>query len=176
MALLGAGCAKPNESPNAKNENNQKPAENIPAVSDMNELPAITPSATPIDDSAWKTTTTKTGVTLRAPIKGSYAPTWTYTLLANDDPHLKGDCYVTENTVYKRTTGFSFETACQTTTALNAGPSERTDYFVFHSYYEDSAGKQVAKNNLFTFTKKYPANFDMNAYSAVLEHIINIID
>jgi hypothetical protein len=29
---------------------------------------------------------------------------------------------------------------------------------------------------LLSFTKKYPTGFDMNAYSASVEHIIGIID
>jgi hypothetical protein len=181
-ALLGAGCA---EQPAAQAPQpaatNTAPGQTAPktvGAGELKDLPAVKSLPDPFDDSSWVTTTTKTGVALKAPVKGTFAPTWTYTLLKNDDPHLNGNCYVTEDTVYKRTefTGYESGSACQTTTALNPGPGVRTDYFVFHNGYENSKGVQVTETHLFTFTKTYPAGFDMDTYGATIERVINIID
>jgi len=180
IVLLGAGCA-PTPTPAPSNqEQTQTPTQNWPetaAPGELKDMPEITELKTPIKNDDWITTTTKNGITLKTPNKGATAPTaWTYTLLKNDDSHLNGDCYVTDTTVYKKTTGFGFENACQTTTEIKDGPGERTDYFVFHSGYVNGKNERIDQAHLFTFTKKYPANFDMNAYSATLLNIINIID
>jgi hypothetical protein len=192
VALLGAGCAQEPAAPEqgaATNANanantpafgDQTPATNTNApltIGELKDMPALTALKTPIDDSTWAMMTTKTGVTLRTPGKGGGAPTaWTYSVIDNNDPHLQGDCYVTSDTVYKRTEVSGYENACQTATEFNAGPSERTDYFVFYTFTSDSKGNQIKRTNLLTFTKKYPTGFDMNAYSASVEHIIGIID
>lgn len=170
VALLGAGCAQEPAAPAAPETNTpvSSSASNTPIVfGEPKELPPTTELAQPIDDSAWITNTMKSGIVLKTPTKTTYTPTsWTYTLLASDDAHLQGDCYMTENTVYAKTAFNGRENVCQTTTELNDGPSERTDYFVFHT------GKQT---QLFTFVKKYPAGFDMNAYGATIAHIIDLI-
>jgi len=182
IVLLGAGCApepssteKPvQEQTNSSSKDTQTEAKE---PNELKEMPEITALKTPIKNDDWNLTTTKNGITLKAPTKGATAPTtWTYTLLDNNDSHLKGDCYVTDATVYKKTSGFSFENACQTTTEIKSGPGERTDYFVFHSGYVNNKNTRVDETHLFTFTKKYPASFDMNTYSATLLNIINIID
>jgi hypothetical protein len=177
LALLGAGCAgEPNKN------SPEQPAANTPAengaTAELKEMPAVKSLPDPFDDSSWVTTYTKTSVALKAPVKGRYAPTWTYSVLKNDDPHLKGNCYVTDDTVYKRTEFTSYEkgSVCQTTTALNPGPGTRTDYFVFHNGYANSKGEQVTETHLFTFVKNYPADFDMDTYSSTIERVINIID
>jgi hypothetical protein len=183
VALLGAGCAQTPAAPEQGGATNTNVNANSPAsggdqtnsnntnapltLGELKDMPAIAPLATPIDDSAWITTTMKSGIVLKTPSKTTFTPTaWTYTLLDSNDPHLQGDCYATEATVYKKTSFSGFENACQTTTELNAGVGERTDYFVFHT------GKQT---QLFTFIKKYPVGFDMNAYGATVEHIIELI-
>ena len=197
VALLGAGCAQEPAAPeqgaatntniNANaNANANTPAfggdqanndgAHAPEAASLKDLPAIAPLATPIDDSAWVATTTKAGITIKTPGKGGGAPTaWTYSILDNNDPHLQGDCYVTADTVYKNATNSSYKYACQTTTELNAGPSERTDYFVFRTSSTDKKGKETTRTSLVTFTKKYPAGFDMNAYSASVEHMIGLV-
>ena len=191
VALLGAGCSQESASPDQGGATNVNTNANTPAfggdqentdgahapeAADLKDLPAITPLAMPIDDSTWKKTMTKAGVTITTPVKGVGAPTtWTYSILDNNDPHLQGDCYVTADTVYKNTTDNHYKYACQTTTELNAGPSERTDYFVFRVMSTDKKGKETTQTNLVTFTKKYPANFDMNAYSASVEHMIGLV-
>ena len=178
LALLGAGCTEEPGTPAANAPAAQNANMNAPANVALKDLPAVKSLPDPYDDSAWVATTTKTGVTLKAPVKGSFAPTWTYTLLDNNDPHLQGGCYVTADTVYKRTkfTGYADGTACQTTTELNPGPGERTDYFVMQTSWTNSKGVPVPRTNLFTFTKKYPAGFDMDTYGATLERVIKIID
>jgi len=192
VALLGAGCAQEPAAPeqgaatnayanaNTPAFGDQTPATNTNApltIGELKEMPALAPLATPIDDSAWVTTTMRSGVVLKTPSKTALTPTsWTYSVIDNNDPHLQGNCYVTSDTVYKRTEVSGYENACQTATEFNAGPSERTDYFVFYTFSTDSKGNQVKRTNLLTFTKKYPAGFDMNAYSASVEHIIGIID
>jgi hypothetical protein len=187
IALLGAGCAPesaaPVSQPSAQNNqpvmNTPTVAVPIPYLSELKDFPAITTLATPIDENAWATTMTKTGVALRVPDKGATAPTsWTYAVIDNNDPHLKGDCYVTEDIVFKETSmdEVNLGNACQTATEFKDGPSTRTDYFVFHTGWTDSKGVPVTRTNLITFTKKYPAGFDMNAYSATVRHIIRIID
>lgn len=180
LVLLGAGCA-PASAPTTETNNNavsstNQSVNNNGSTGAPEALPEITPPAVAIDDSTWTVTTTKSGVTLKTPTKGATAPTaWTYTLLASDDAHLKGDCYATDATVYQKDSGFSYAQACQTTTELKAGPSERTDYFVFRTSYTNGKGKSVEQINMFTFTKKYPAGFDMNAYGATLDRVINDI-
>ena len=198
LALLGAGCAgKPAanspQQPSSPAANSPQPAANSPqpaapsaaqpsvnngTTAELKEMPAVKSLPDPFDDTSWVTTETKTGVALKVPVTGSFVPTWTYALLKNDDPHLKGNCYVTEDTVYKRTefTGYENGSVCQTTTELNPGPGVRTDYFVFHDGYANSKGVQVTETHLFTFTKTYPAGFDMDTYSATIERVINIID
>jgi hypothetical protein len=194
VALLGAGCAQTpapeqgtatNTNINA-NANAHTPAfggdqtnsdsTHAPEAANLKDLPATTPAAKPIDDSAWIATTTKTGITIKTPGKSGIGPTtWTYSILDNNDSHLQGDCYVTADTVYKNATDSSYKNACQTTTELNAGPSERTDYFVFRVMSTDKKGRETTQTNLVTFVKKYPAGFDMNAYSASVEHMIGLI-
>ena len=192
LAMLGAGCADepgaetpaantpanapvntPVNAPTAENSN-----ANVPLNVVLKDLPAVKSFSDPYDDSSWVTTTTKTGVALKVPIKGAFAPTWTYALLDNNDPHLQGGCYVTADTVYKRTkfTGYADGTVCQTTTEINPGPGERTDYFVFHDGGMNSKGVQETRTHLFTFTKKYSAGFDMDTYGATIERVVNIID
>jgi hypothetical protein len=178
LALLGAGCAgepTTNSPQQSSSPAAQTPAKNS-AIAGLKEMPAITPPAEAIDDSAWKTTATRAGVTVKMPIKGPFAPNWTYTLLDNNDPHLKGNCYVTDATVYKDEASFAdFTDACQTTSELNPGPGERTDYFVFQTSYPTSKGAQATQTNLITLTKSYSTGFDMNAYSAVVQQIFKII-
>jgi len=187
VALLGAGCAQTQNQGTTTNTNANAntPASgdqansdgaHAPEAANLKDLPAIAPPATPIDDSAWTATTTKAGITITTPTKGGTAPTtWAYSILDNNDPHLQGDCYVTADTVYKNTADNHYKYSCQTTTELNAGPSERTDYFVFRVMSTDKKGKETTQTNLVTFTKKYPAGFDMNAYGATVEHIIELI-
>jgi len=195
VALLGAGCAQEPTAPDqgaATNANTNTNANantsafggdqantdgaHAPEAANLKDLPAITPLATPIDDSTWKKTATKAGITIATPGKGGGAPTaWTYSILDNNDTHLQGDCYVTADTVYKNTTDNHYKYSCQTTTELNAGPSERTDYFVFRTSSTDKNGKDTTRTSLVTFTKKYPAGFDMNAYSASVEHMIGLV-
>ena len=181
LALLGAGCAGEPATNSQQPATPAAPAAAQPSVNngtvaELKAMPAITPSAEPIDDSVWKTTATRAGITVKMPVKGSFAPNWTYTLLDNNDPHLKGNCYVTDATVYNDETSFAdLSNACQTTTELNPGPSERTDYFVFQTSYANSKGAQVTQINLITLTKSYSAGFDMNAYSAVVQQIFKII-
>ena len=102
------------------------------------------------------------------PDKGTYAVTWKDRLIANNDPHLQGDCYVTSGVVYQRTDfGTWSGGVCQTTTDFRADHGVRTDYFVMRS--EDAV-------HLFTFTKAYTKGFDMNLYGAILNHLILIMD
>ena len=186
VALLGAGCAQNPSQGTTTDANANKPAfgedqanpdgARAPEAANLKDLPAIAPLATPIDDSAWIANATKAGITIKTPGKGAAAPTtWAYSVLDNNDPHLQGDCYVTSDTVYKNAASSSYKYACQTTTELNNGPSERTDHFVFRTSWTDKKGKEVTQTNLVTFTKKYPAGFDMNAYSASVEHMIKLI-
>ena len=142
VALLGAGCAQTPAAPDQGGATNVNANTNTQAfggdqantdgahaqeAANLKDLPAIAPLATPIDDSTWKKTATKAGITITTPGKGGGAPTaWTYSILDNNDPHLQGDCYVTADTVYKNTTDNHYKYSCQTTTELNAGPSERT--------------------------------------------------
>lgn len=128
-------------------------------------LPTFTSPTTPIDDSEWETTTTRAGITLTYPIKGSYAPLWEYARLSSGDPRLKGTCLVTADAKYQKT-DFSPETACQTTTAFAEGAGTRTDYFVI---------KNGENFELITFTKTHPENFNMNDYSATLDHALRLI-
>ncbi len=190
VALLGAGCASTTE-PGAETNTNANANANTPAfggdqtgsdaghaaeAANLKDLPAVTPPATPIDDSAWTSTLTKAGITIKTPGKGATAPTtWAYSILDNNDSHLQGDCYVTADTVYKNVTDNHYKYSCQTTTELNAGPGERTDYFVFRLMSTDKKGKETTQTNLVTFTKKYPAGFDMNAYGASVERMIELI-
>jgi hypothetical protein len=187
VLFLGAGCApvaseetptpesavqqEQSASSSSANQTEATTAETsstVEATGSLKALPAIVPSPKLVeDDKTWQKTTTKSGVTLTYPTKGAYAPTWTYAILASDDAHLKGDCYVTEKTVYQRTDFPGITGSCQTTTEFGSGPGTRTDYYVFH--YGD-------KTHLFTFTKVYAAGFDMDGYGAVLEHVIGIID
>ncbi len=188
LALLGAGCTNDesaSETPvPATNANTSAASETPtnantpPSVSELKPLPALKPLATPIVDTDWATMTTKTSLTLRTPTKGTTAPTtWSYALIDNHDPHLQDDCYIADGVVYKDTTSFSdFAHACQTATELAAGPGERTDYFVFQTEWSDGKGKPLTRTHLITMNKKYKAGFDMNAYSAVVQHIIQIID
>jgi len=181
VALLGAGCAQePSATPiNSVTNTPSSTPVTPPAVTtgSLKERPALTALAQPIDDSAWVTTAMRSGVALKTPSKTGLTPTsWTYSLLDSTDSHLKGNCYVTDATVYEETASWSdFTNACQTTTELNAGPSERTDYFVFQTTSTDKKGKQTIQNQMFTFTKSYKAGFDMNAYGATVEHIIKSI-
>jgi hypothetical protein len=189
IALLGAGCSQESVPQNPQTEadiqaesasstSSDTPSETPEIVSgDLKKMPAPDTSKAPqMDVSTWSTTELKIGVKLTAPTKGANAPTWTYSLLANDDSHLKGNCYVTEATVGQRTDVAGRADSCLTTTALDAGPGTRTDYFVFRKETPDAAGKQVSRTHLFTFTKVYPAGFDMDAYAATLDQIIGLIE
>lgn len=184
--FLGAGCTPvtseetPSPTPEAQQEQSTsstaetstetsttETSSTTEVAGSLKELPAITPAPKLIEGAeVWQKTTTRSGVTLTYPIKGAYAPTWTYTILANDDAHLKGDCYVTETTTYQRTNFSGFTGSCQTTTEFGADAGTRTDYFVFHA---------TDKTHLFTFTKVHAAGFDMDGYGAVLEHVISLI-
>jgi hypothetical protein len=162
--------ATPTDSPTTQTSSTKQ-------ITNLSDLPEFNRSLADVENEhTWSVATTKTGVTLTYPTKGKYAPTWTYALLANDDSHLQGMCYVTESIVYKQTENPGYENSCQTTTALNAGPGTRTDYFVFQNGYIDNNDKMITQTHLFTFTKTYPEGFDMNTYSAVLNKVINIID
>jgi hypothetical protein len=174
IALVGAGCAgqkaadKPQESGSTNPQVAGQPVSDVPTTpGGQQESPAVNAPEKPIDDSAWVATTTRAGVTITAPVKGSYAPTWTVTILKKDDPHLQGNCYVTTSTVYKKTPVTGFENACQTSTAFSADAGVRTDYFVMQ------VDTQLV---LITFTKTHAANFNHNDYSATLDHVISIID
>lgn len=183
LAVAGFGCA-PNDpstlstpvtsrAPNATEitTNPTPPTAQITTPtndpSTLQELPSFTPPGTAIDDSTWVTTTTRAGVSVTAPVKGTYAPTWTLDILASTDPHLQGNCYLADGVAYQKTSFSGFENACQTTSAFSVEAGTRTDYFVMRN--ETNA-------YLITFTKVHSANFNMNDYSATLDHVINIID
>jgi hypothetical protein len=177
LALSGAGCA--GQTPSANGPSINQPSANAPAETDfdgepsvapadlnLEPLPAIDQTRADIDDSSWTKFVTKSGVTFTYPAKGLYAPTWEYQILKSDDPHLRGNCYVTADAKYKRTDIEGFADACQTTTGIGIGPGTRTDYFVYKT------GDRI---NLFVITKKYSDMFDMDSYSAVVDHIVRII-
>ena len=174
LVILGAGCTSSPAAPTAVNPSPTSAASSTSPVvaknlklADLKDLPATTPvDKSVVDESTWDKFTTKSGVTIIYPTKGTYAPHWSYSILKSDDPHLQGSCYVSENAAYKRDKVDGYVDACQTTDAFGPGPGTRTDYFVFRN----------DKINLITFTKDYPAGFDMNAYGATLERIIGIID
>lgn len=157
----------PEPEPNAEPEPVGEPEPEVapPTQSGLAALPAFTAPTTPFDTSTWETVTTRAGITLSYPIKGSYAPTWAYERVRSDDPRLKGTCLVTPDAKYERT-NFSPETACQTTTAFAEGAGTRVDYFVI---------KNGENFELITFTKTHPAGFNMNDYSATLDHVMRNI-
>lgn len=174
LALVGAGCAgqkvedKPQGSGSTTPPVATAPVNDVPATTGgLQTLPAYTAPEKPIDDSAWVSTTTRAGVTIKAPVNGSYAPTWAFAILPASDAHLQGDCYVTTNTVYQRTTFPGLEHACLTSTAFSADAGTRMDYFLVKN------GSQI---ELVTFTKTHPANFNHNDYSATLDHVIGNLD
>jgi hypothetical protein len=188
VVMLGAGCSQQNVSqtpPTSVDTNIDSGSSSpsgvpplTPQATDggLTDLPAVDASkAPPMDASTWSKTALHIGLTLTYPTKGLNAPTWTYAFLATDDSHLKGNCYVTDATVYKKTDFTGFDSACLTTTALAAGPGTRTDYFTFNKATTDSTGKAVMRTHLFTFTKTYPAGFDMDGYTATLEKVIGLI-
>lgn len=170
IILLGAGCAgTPPVSENSNGNENAPSANNSNAPSgevSLQPLPEVVAPKNPIDESLWSKAVTKSGVTIAYPTKGGFAPTWTYQSLAKDDEHLKGNCYVTPDTVYSKTDFPGFTDACQTATAMKAGPATRTDYFVW---------KKGNLMNLLTVTKNYPANFDMDEYGATVDRLIKAI-
>ncbi len=177
LVTFGAGCNKSQPTPVMQRQQAENGATPTSSADGLKDAPAIIPSSEPLeDDRNWSTATTRTGITLTFPAKGTNAPKWAYTLLDNSDPRLKGDCYVTDTTVYKRTDFSSFERACQTTTSFEAASGTRMDYFVFRTSYQDEEGNQITRTHLFTFTKTYPVGFNMNGYDLILEKIINIID
>ena len=181
LALAGFGCAPndpaslstPSNSPVPVTQPMPVPGTSTPDTSVVNvtpgslqQLPDITPPTLTIDDSTWIATTTRTGVTIKAPVKGTFAPTWTFDVLSKDDAHLQGDCYVTTSVAYQKTAFTNHTSACQTTTAFSAEAGTRTDYFVFRR-----------ENNIYliTFTKVHGANYNQNDYSATIDHAINLI-
>ena len=184
FVFTGAGCSvRPKsitvpqppavQSPTTSNTTAASSTVTTKKVADLKELPAVVPnSELTKDDQAWTRTVTRSGVTITAPTKGRYAPTWTYTIVDKNDPNLQGKCYVTDATVYKKTDFENWINVCQTTTEFGSGPGTRVDYFIFSSFAIDNKNKV----NLFTFTKTYPAGFDMNGYGVVLNNIIGIID
>lgn len=184
LLTLGAGCAP---APAANTAANTPPAS---AGNQAASAPANTPSSTPPgtsapanasagltalpyaaptqpieDDSNWSVVTTHGGLTLTYPEKGPDAPMWTVAILQKDDAHVQNGCYVTDATMYKKTDGFDTFTngGCLTTTSFSAETGTRTDYF-------------VTGTTLLTFTKAYSTGFDQNMYTAILLHIIGIID
>ncbi len=182
VVLLGAGCNQvppvpsttetpvESETSESATTSQEQPPKDV-ASDDLPESPPVAEtSEAVVVDETWIKTTTRSGVTLTYPVKGAFAPQWTYTRLASDDARLQGDCYVTDAVVSKRTEVAGHEQACQTTTALDAGPGTRTDYFVFRS-----GEGSTATIHLFTFTKEYKAGFDMDKYGAVLAKVIEII-
>lgn len=174
VVMMGAGCDATTDTQTTTGDQAQsdtsaaqEPTTPPPAQTGLQVLPAIgADAAADVDVTGWSKTTLRSGAEITVPVKGTYAPTWTYTLLENDDTHLQGGCYVTDATVYARTTFAGRENVCLTTTALADGPGTRTDYYVFTS----DAVK--GKTQMYTFTKTYPAGFDMNAYGAVMERVI----
>lgn len=181
IACLGAGCSnalqQPTQAPfrlpttekatsTTKTEIKASPTTSTSAL--LKPLPSIA-SSTQIDDKDWiNKSTPYPAVTLTFPVKGPYAIVWKHRILSAKDSHLRGDCYVTNETIYQKTNfeGFAVGT-CQTTTDYSADHGIRTDYFVLRG--EDGI-------HLFTFTKSYRQNFDMNTYAATLDHVLNIID
>lgn len=132
------------------------------------DLPPITPPNPPIDDHDWITRTTRFPVlAIQYPSQGPLAMTWTDQLLNKDNVHLRGNCYVTANTIYKKDPFPNYLAACQTSTNFRADHGTRIDYFVVRG---DNG------IHLLTFTKKYSAGFDMDRYGATLDHVLNIID
>ena len=193
LGLVGAGCTSSKEPVTNNPENtdststNQEtqtpttpnptptpspapaPAEEQEEVSESNGLqsfPTATPPATPINDSTWTQTVTRTGVTITAPTTGTYAPTWTYTVLPANDVKIVDKCYVTSDVVYKQSNSPT-EGYCHTATAFDENAGTRTDYFL-------AVG--TTRTDLWTFTKTYPAGFNHNDYNATLNHIIGILD
>lgn len=169
-ALCGAGCVSP-EVPSSKTpltEETVQPTSSTPVLG-LAPLPSIVASKNGIDDSDWKMTVTKPPeLAITYPVKGPYAVNWTHQLLKNDDVHLQGNCYVTQETKFQKTDVVGYAgNVCQTTTAIDAASGVRIDYFVLRM---DNA------IHLLTFTKKYSAGFDMNAYSEVLDYVLRIID
>lgn len=184
LLFAGIGCATPPSKMSSTNTQNEQGvvATNVPAtnqavvsskkLSDLTALPSIAAFPKGEDSNTWNSFTTKSAVTIIYPSKGRYAPKWTYSILANNDPRLQGGCVVTDDTVYKKTSfaGSWGEGAnvCQTTSVFGAGPATRVDYFVFP--WSDG------RVHLLTITKTYPAGFDMDGYGAVVDHMIGSID
>lgn len=196
IVLLGAGCAAPESSvpPENKPAANEPAAwgnvnANVPAVAEeevkgeevsetepsvapaelvLEQLPEPGVSQDKIDDKSWKKFVTRNGITFIYPDQPTFSPSaWSQRIIQANDPHLRGNCYVTVDTKYQKTEGLNMEGACLTTTGFSAGPSTRTDYFVFNR------GGQL---NLFTMSKTYRAGFDVETYGATVEHIVRIID
>jgi len=185
ITLVGAGCANqptntntaPQPSPSASsnapapspsgNMNNPSPTPtpSTPSETDLETLPAFTQPSEPIDDSAWESKTLKSGVSIKYPTKGVYAPNWSQSILAKDDASLRGNCYVALGTKFNKQ-DFGGDT-CQTTTAFDVASGTRTDYFVI---------KKSGVINLFTITRNYGVGFDMNGYSATVDHILRGIE
>jgi hypothetical protein len=132
----------------------------------LQPLPEVKPPKKPIDESSWSKTETKAGITVTFPTKGGFAPFWSYQALSDEDPHLRGNCYVTADTVYEKTSFALFTDPCQTTTSFGGEAGTRTDYFTF---------KTGSRINMITFTRNYSAGFDMDEYGAVLDRIINLV-
>lgn len=147
-------------------EESPKPSDGATTPSGSMEMPVITAPSVPIDVSAWSSFTTKTGVSMKYPTKGSYAPTWEYVILKADDAHLKGDCYMADGVMYAMEFSGDILARCQTATAFNAGPGTRVDYVTV---------KQGSTIGMFVFTKVYPENFSMNDYSLAMQEIIQTI-
>jgi hypothetical protein len=167
LVLLGAGCAPADQAPGKSwQEPESKPVARAPGA--LQPLPEVKAPKTPIDDSGWERYATKAGIVVNYPTKGGYSPTWSYRMLMTDDPQLKGVCYEAADAVYERTLIPSHDDACQTTTSFDGSQAgTRTDYFAF---------RKDGRVNLLTFIKEYPAGFDMDEYSATLDHIIGRIE
>ncbi len=167
----GNGNDNGNANSNSNSNSNGNANANVPPVPPddltLEPLPEVKPPKNPIDVAAWSKMETRAGVTIVFPTTGGFSPFWSYQSVSSDDPHLRGNCYVTADTVYEKTSFTGFTDACQTTTAFGQGPGTRVDYFTFKT------GNRI---NMVTFTRNYPAGYDMDEYGAVLDRIIREID
>lgn len=177
VVLFGAGCTTKALPPIAQ----KSPEPPVPAaviapdppkqkeppatsIANLKEAPPVIHTEQPLEDDSKWATLTRNGVTATYPTTGPNAMRLTITLLANDDPHLHGGCFVTKATVFKRTNFPNYDPGpCQTITAFGAGAGTRVDYFVLG-------------HHLITMSKTYPAGFDMDGYDRIVEKVINIID
>jgi len=168
IVLLGAGCAPSGKPANAPKQEPGQQSSSAATGGARQPLPEIKAPKTPIDVSGWQKFVTKAGIVVNYPTGGGYSPTWTYQVLAAGDSRLQGACYVASGVAYERTPVPGYDDACQTATTIDGSAAgARTDYFAF---------RKDGRINLITFTKKYPAGFDMDEYAATLDRIIKNLD